>query len=441
MTLDKINQIFKNNKELEPTLKTYYDEFNKSITYSSDEIFSSEYGFSLGKEYNLLYTKELRVSSSEFSKLIAKSLGARFGDESEISDLILEQAHASKKANHDFDKYLKKFKENIIKIFNQDIEVYLPNNLVILDSKITTLKVGSVRILSLISLEKETTNIIKKMNNPDENISFNYKHDASKLFLVSGNSESSIPSSKMMWAVKTYTNKTNAKEEANWKIGVATSLIRLSSDKWGIHYPRIGTLEPSPTEKSELLYTNPLVRNGNNLSAGGRTVQSIYLIDKKISRDLHSGKNQKLFNSVFNFKPKMLSEQVFNALGWLSKGRGESDRSIKMLYFFTAIEAILSRGKDSPVKDTIARHGSVILAKKIKYRPLIAKQFKNLYDLRSSTIHKGKRSTLAHDVDQVQIIAETLIYVILKKCSLQINHETFCQQLAIASYGTRWPSK
>ena len=53
------------------------------------------------------------------------------------------------------------------------------------------------------------------MNNPDENISFNYKHDASKLFLVSGNSESSIPSSKMMWAVKTYTNKTNAKEEAN----------------------------------------------------------------------------------------------------------------------------------------------------------------------------------------------------------------------------------
>ena len=78
MTLDKINQIFKNNKELEPTLKTYYDEFNKSITYSSDEIFSSEYGFSLGKEYNLLYTKELRVSSSEFSRSKASFCFADF---------------------------------------------------------------------------------------------------------------------------------------------------------------------------------------------------------------------------------------------------------------------------------------------------------------------------------------------------------------------------
>ena len=132
---------------------------------------------------------------------------------------------------------------------------------------------------------------------------------------------------------------------------------------------------------------------------------------------------------------------MYNALGWLTKGRQSIDRAERLLYFFTAIEALLTRqSKDSPVIDTIARHGSVMLGSSIASRSNIAKRFKKLYGFRSSTVHRGARTASALMVKEAQFLAESLMCAALEEANLEQSHSAFSEGLAAASdESKKWP--
>jgi hypothetical protein len=70
----------------------------------------------------------------------------------------------------------------------------------------------------------------------------------------------------------------------------------------------------------------------------------------------------------------------------------------------------------------------------------VARDVKKLYQLRSALVHAGTRAVLWSGANEAQIIAERLFEVVLEKADLKVTHQTFCNELAAASYGTPWPS-
>lgn len=225
-----------------------------------------------------------------------------------------------------------------------------------------------------------------------------------------------------------------------WQIGIATSLIRLSSCKWDGRIPGYGDVEPSAVLQDRYAGNYALVRNGQNVNFGGSKFVYTYTVDGKVSKDLRAKKAQSIFDKAFSHKPKTLGEQVYIALGWLTKGRQAIDRSERLLYFFTAIEAILTRSdKDRPVIDTIARHGSVMIAASIEKRPIIAKRFKGLYAHRSETVHRGVRNASAKAATDAHFLATQLLFVALNKGNFSEKHDVVSDALSVASYGTDLP--
>jgi hypothetical protein len=144
---------------------------------------------------------------------------------------------------------------------------------------------------------------------------------------------------------------------------------------------------------------------------------------------------------IFDPPKKSLAERVSQGLGWQTRGRQAEDRAERLLYFFTAVEALLSMDdKTAPVVQTIARHAAVLLTNDNSARAEAAGEVKKLYALRSSLVHAGNRAILWSAANGAQILAESLFDAVLDKVDLKMKHETFCNELANASYGMAWPS-
>jgi|TARA_R110001632_G_scaffold81367_4_gene181276 hypothetical protein len=441
MSPEEFLKKFKSHADAKKALFEYYAAFQISAV-ESDPVAArtSSLGFSLGSAGWVNTSEDMLRASRRFSDLLTKTLGARFGDEKDLSDLIRKAAHNAVSSNQTEKQFLDAVTDDIVDILSQDFEIFLPNRLVYLGPKITPLKIGNVKVLKLSDLEKEIQPVVAKLQTKYTNMSVEFDYEQHRAIFKQASIGIEVPSSAMMWAVKARASKTHLYEEALWQIGIATSLMRLSSSKWDGRIPSFRDIEPSPVVQDRYAGDNALVRNGQKLSYGGSKFASAYIVDGKISKDLRAKKTQSIFDEVFAHKPGRLGEQVFNALGWLTKGRQALDRSERLLYFFTAIEAILTRNnKDSPVIDTIARHGSVMLAASIEKRPGVAKRFKDLYAHRSATVHRGTRNASANAVANAHYLATLLVFVALKKGNLSEKHDTFSDALSAASYGTVWP--
>jgi hypothetical protein len=144
---------------------------------------------------------------------------------------------------------------------------------------------------------------------------------------------------------------------------------------------------------------------------------------------------------VFDPPTKSLAERVGQGLGWLTRGRRTEDRAERLLYFFTAVEALLSNDdKSAPVVQTIARHASVILSDDIATRVELSAQIRNLYSLRSALVHSGSRSVLWNNAKLTQYLAEGMFTRVLQTANLRSPHANFNDELSKASYGFPWPA-
>ncbi|WP_108818662.1 HEPN domain-containing protein [Pseudovibrio sp. Alg231-02] len=248
-----------------------------------------------------------------------------------------------------------------------------------------------------------------------------------------------LPSSNVFWRVNANASPENLKEEALWSINVTLSLIRIFGTDWSVMYPQSLDLEKDPVIEDRDFGVDPLIMTKGNIRIPGQKRIGIYEISAKSLPLFKSEWFQQIAIQLSEAKEKTLAYRVRDALGWMGRGRLENDRALRLLFFFTAIEAMLSsEDKGAPVTDTIARYGSIIISLTKNDRLNNYEWIKKLYNKRSETVHRGLRNSLWGHSIEAQEIAEVVAWQILEKCDLTQEYSQFHKDLKKASFGSDW---
>jgi hypothetical protein len=201
----------------------------------------------------------------------------------------------------------------------------------------------------------------------------------------------------LCWDISINVARQNVEEEARWMIDVFLSLLRLAVAQGPTapfpYFPRTGDIEPAPTLRPDLKRRSFLVAN-SSIAAGGLSLSPRYLIDENVQAHLETSNFAARVEAIFSPGKNTLAERLSNGLGWLTRGRHASDRAERLLYFFTAIEALISVSKGEPIAQTIARYAAVILDNNNEHRQDLARRILDLYGIRSGLVHLGEREVL-----------------------------------------------
>ena len=257
----------------------------------------------------------------------------------------------------------------------------------------------------------------------------------------------------------------NTEEKAIWLINIAISLLRLCyPTQEHEKYPEIGDIEEMPLiEPKKFWFDDRTEEKGivldridgedelTNRASGGvsfplsssiRRIPCTYLVDNTVVALTEEQKFKDRAHVIFNPAKKSLAERFGQGLGWLTRGRQTADRAERFLFFFTAIEALLSSDdKSAPVVQTISRHAATILHTDSLERADFARQFRSLYEVRSALVHAGKRNVSQMQTMAAQRIAEELYKAVMENYPLDSKFNKFQESLSKASYGSPWPFK
>ena len=426
-------------KRLLEIAKNILIAFADGAMKSGDHVSSNRiamFGLSLFDEFWVNYTETFVNERRKFTALAAKMLKARAAHESTIDNFCLnagkeyvkqiatsadgQQVSIERAAQHLVDEVLSEAGKEYIHI--------LPNFL-ILHEVADIIALGRVRSMRT-ELAKDNTMLSR--------------HPKIKLEVMPGldqqwgDEERVLHMPQSVWVVEVPATKENVDEEAKWLIDVALSLMRLSASKWAHMRPDAGEQEPHPTLPPQ--FTIPTVMiEGDWVLAGGVEWPKIYRVNHEVVAELAASSTQSRAATLFDAIDGTLAKQVARGLGWMSRGRRATDRAEKLLFFFTALEALMSSGdKDSPITQTISRYASVIYTPDVKMRVEVFKRIKSLYGMRSATVHSGMREVLGDDVRDLQFIIENVFWSVLNYCDLKMVHKKFIESLADASHGLRW---
>lgn len=401
---------------------------------------NDEFGFSFFEGFIVHYTKPFLEARAEFTRHAAKILKAKAAHEPTIITFSLKAAQryvvalAGNEGTDVDDKALKAEAQSLVDTVLEELsKIYThieANFLVVHDNFEGLIELGRVRSMTAEDAATHTplSGITKIQLSPG--------HYGEEFMSPDGYYIVGMP--RMVWVVDVPAAKENVTEEAKWLIDVAVSLMRLSSPHWSVRRPKNGEVEPHPVRPASSR-TPHVTFHGDMSYTGSRNSLPVYDINSKVAADLQSASCQKIAQILFDAPNKSLALRVAQGLGWLTRGRQMSDRSERLLAFFTALEALLtSSDKSDPVTQTISRHVSVIYTQKLPDRMAIYNRVKVLYGLRSAVVHSGKREVLWQDVNTLQSIAEAVFFVVLKRCDLTMSQDTFSQSLADASHGLPW---
>lgn len=242
------------------------------------------------------------------------------------------------------------------------------------------------------------------------------------------------------WLVAVDAAKDNVEEEAKWLIDIAVSFLRLHYKQATALFPKIGTVEPHPLVPPKTAEIGVKISDAK-VSLGGSTMPGAYEIGPDIVAITQGADFKKKAALIFDPKDKSLAARVAQGLGWLTRGRQAEDRSERLLYFFTAIESLLSGDdKSAPVVQNIARQAAVLLTDDNAARAELATDIKKLYALRSGLVHAGSRGVLWNNANTTEYLAEAVFHRVLADADLSMSHATFLNGLSQATYGLPWPS-
>lgn len=244
-----------------------------------------------------------------------------------------------------------------------------------------------------------------------------------------------------MWDISVQGTVKNVAEEGSWLADIALSLLRaLVGKDLGHLQPTLGDVEAAPFTPHQMADPSRILSDGLIHAEFNRSRH--YLINDAAAETIAGQNFQAIASQLFWPSAGSLAERVGQGLGWLTRGRRASERSTRLLYAFTALEALLSdQDKTAPVVQTIARNAATILTNDNAERAEAARQLKILYGARSALVHAGKRNVSHADANAVQLIAEELFTRVPDKCDLGRNYDSFNQELAKCSYGLSWPTE
>jgi hypothetical protein len=241
-----------------------------------------------------------------------------------------------------------------------------------------------------------------------------------------------------VWSINLAAADPIREEEGLWLTDVALSILRMCArhDDLGAMAPTVGRVEPHPFFPHDHQDHSFTLKQGGSGHLGGMTAPNDYWLTKGAAEALQDPLAKAKIDTVFDAKPKSVAERFYQGCGWLTRGRRSKDRSDRLLYFFTAIEALLSDSdKTSPVIQTIARHAAVLLSDDNERRQKIAKDIKRLYGVRSALVHAGARGAYDIDANSAQQLAELLYFRVWNDIDLSLSHQGFSSMLGKASYG------
>jgi hypothetical protein len=246
--------------------------------------------------------------------------------------------------------------------------------------------------------------------------------------------------SRVSWRITVQAAPGNVKEQATWLVNIALGFLRLSYPNKRYHFfPAVGDVETMPFVKPELAEQS-LTITDSGISGGGRSTPRVYLVDDEMAAVTATEEFKSRAKAIFEPGHGSLAERFGQGLGWLTRGRQTDDRAERLLFFFTAIEALLSNDdKTAPVVQTIARYAAVILTDESKERIQVAADIRSLYIVRSALVHGGKRTASQDDSIRTQYIAECLYRRVMDRMPLTTTFTNFQKSLSDASYGLSWP--
>jgi hypothetical protein len=244
--------------------------------------------------------------------------------------------------------------------------------------------------------------------------------------------------SETMWDIQVSSSSAARLEHASWLSCVATSLIRLivAPEEMGPFSPRRSEIENQPFDPHRMFDEHITIVAEGSFSLGGGKAGRLYSLGKRAKRSLSDPLVRERISLIFEPPNRSLAQRFSQGLGWLAKGRQARDRSDRFLFFFTALEALLSSDdKTSPVVQTIARHAAVLWTNDISERIKISQRIRKLYATRSALVHAGSRSVTYEGATEIHGIAERVFFAVWETTDLKLIHKIFCEKLSEASYG------
>ncbi len=242
---------------------------------------------------------------------------------------------------------------------------------------------------------------------------------------------------EICWSVDIQCVAPNLDEECKWLIDISLSLLRIGI-RWDRHVPRIGMIESQPLRPTVIKNNAVKFKQTSVLIAGG-SLPSWYEIDENVVSQTLTEKFITTAEAIQNPSKGSLAERFARGLGWMAKGRQSFDRSERFLFFFTALEALLSNSdKTSPIVQTISRHAAVITSDDNSARIEDSKTIKKLYEDRSALVHAGNRNVVWAAANTIQHATELVFSNVMDKCDLNMPHGDFNKSLSDASFGLPW---
>jgi len=414
-------------------------EFSKGLILDDDPNPHDwgEYGVTLFDRYSARFTAGYLKASREFTGLAAKMLKAKSAHEKTIrtfcqkagQEYVKRTAVSDKPILNSLEDAAKGLVEVVLAEAGREF-IHIQPNFLVRHQAPDVVTIGRVRSMRT-ELAPANTPLSKIPK-----IKLAVGDYPKQFFHEDGTTSLGMPGS--VWVVDVPATKENVEEEAKWLIDVAVSLMRLSARKWQGNYPKMGELEAHPTHP--MSHAQPHVTiEGDSFFSGGTKHAGWYEIDASVAAELGMPEVRSKAEVLFDPTDKSLAYRVAHGLGWMTRGRQVSDRSERLLSFFTALEALLtSNDKNDPVTQTISRHIAVIYSQDVKTRINVYNQIKGLYSLRSAVVHSGRREVLWQDVINLQYYVETIFWIVLNRCDLHMSQDSFMQSLADASHGLRW---
>lgn len=375
----------------------------------------------------------------ELEKKCLSSIRKKYSVHS-ISDIELTNllTKLSARQFHDKGNQAQNFINELESISQSKIIHFEPNFAIELADDINQFDIGPVKIIRSNQIQSSYSDYFSHTDIITDNNNYGLEFPNSE----ESNSTFTLPQFSFIFSLQCSPKRAKHLSELYGEI--ALSLLRMyifrTKTNYGL-FPYIGDLDPllfSQRLRKEQGVTINLSQKDNR--SIGHMNYPVYTVSQETQRRFFDETNFKqVCLKIYEGKSNLL-QRIQRALSWMTKARLSTDTADRFLFFFTALEAILSNNdKTAPITDTIARNASTIIAK-VDFRYEYYKDIKNLYGVRSSIVHSGSKEVLKSDCDKLQLITEMVCFSMIDKC-LDMDLPAFHEGLKKASFGTEWLSE
>ena len=419
----------------------------------------------------LVLDDNVKTKENILVRQCVRSLGVELGSDEEIEELIwnlfwqiFPDTNPISNISESAEQFAERFLEDISRYEQRSYGYLAPNFVIEFSDQAQKIVIGPIVVIQKEYFLPEENKISKDKTRwqgaiviPSEiGVRMKFNFSISDAHILLGRPQSCWHISSIKAA------RRNAEEKAIWLINIAISLLRLcyptTKEK---KYPQVGDIEEMPLiepkqfwfgieekgivldriDKEDESTNRPIVSAGPStpVSSSIRRIPCTYLVDETVVALTEEQKFKDRAQVIFNPSKNSLAER-FGQGGWLTRGRQTADRAERFLFFFTAIEALLSSDdKSAPVVQTISRYAATILHADPLERADFARQFRSLYRVRSGLVHEGKRNVSQKQTMEAQRIAEELYKTVMENYPLDSMVNKFQESLSKASYGSPWP--